>query len=408
MVMDKHQLSKVLEELSDHRGRNTELVSLYIPPEYDIRKIINFLNSEQSEAQNIKSKNTRKNVISALEKMERRLKNAGEIPDNGIALFSGNVSEQEGRPDIQMWEVEPHEPIESRRYKCDKEFLLEPLEDLLIDKEVYGMICIDKSEAAIGYVRGNHLTVEHTLESQVPGKTTKGGQSQQRFERIRENLYDTFLNQVADKAKQAFLQKARDDELLGLIVGGPGFSKEDLTEKDYLPKELLEKLLTTIGTNYSGEEGLKELLNKAEDVIQESEAIREKQKVNQFLVNLKKENGKSVFGLEDVAKALQMGAVDTLLFSEDFEKKEARFECPECGKEEVKHISDFEAENESHSCEECGANMDLEEKKDVVEMFQKKASQMDSSVMIISRQHEEGERLWNMGGVAAILRYRIR
>ncbi len=408
MVMNKHQLSKVLEELSEYRGRNTELVSLYIPPGYDIRKMIQFLNSEQSEAQNIKSKNTRKNVVSALEKMERRLKEAGEVPDNGVALFAGNVSEQEGRPDIRMWEVEPHEPIESRIYKCDKEFQIEPLKDFLIDKEVYGMICLDKSEAAIGYVRGNHLTVEHKLESKVPGKTTKGGQSQQRFERIRENLYDTFLNQIADKAKKSFLEKAREGELLGLIVGGPGFSKEDLTEKEYLPKELLDKLLTTIGTNYSGEEGLKELLNKSEDIIEESEAIREKKKVNEFLVNLKKENGQSVFGLEDVAKALQMGAVETLLISEDFEKKEAKFECPSCGKKDVKHISEFEAEKEKHSCPECGSTMELVGKKDVVDMFQKKAAQMDSSVMWISRQHEEGERMWKMGGVAAILRYRIR
>ncbi len=408
MVMDKHQLSNLLEELSEYRGRSTELVSLYIPPGYDMGSISTFLASEQSEAQNIKSKNTRKNVVSALEKLERRFREVREIPENGIALFSGNVSEQEGRPDIQMWEVEPPEPIESRIYKCDKEFQLEPLKELLVEKEVYGLICLDKSEAAIGYVRGNHLTVENTLESNVPGKTTKGGQSQQRFERIRENLYDTFLNQIADKAKKAFLQKARDGELLGLIIGGPGFSKEDITEKDYLPKELLDKLLTTVGTNYSGEEGLKELLNKSEDIIEKSEAIREKKKVNEFLVNLKKDNGKSVYGLRDVAKALQMGAVDTLLISEKFDKKEAKLKCSSCGHEEVRHLVEFEVENEKQECEECGSTMDVEEVQDVIKMFNKKASQMDSDVMRISREHEEGDRLFKMGGVAAILRYRIK
>lgn len=408
MVMDKHQLSNLLEELSEYRGRSTELVSLYIPPGYDMGSISTFLASEQSEAQNIKSKNTRKNVVSALEKLERRFREVREIPENGIALFSGNVSEQEGRPDIQMWEVEPPEPIESRIYKCDKEFQLEPLKELLVEKEVYGLICLDKSEAAIGYVRGNHLTVENTLESNVPGKTTKGGQSQQRFERIRENLYDTFLNQIADKAKNAFLQKARDGELLGLIIGGPGFSKEDITEKDYLPKELLDKLLTTVGTNYSGEEGLKELLNKSEDIIEKSEAIREKKKVNEFLVNLKKDNGKSVYGLRDVAKALQMGAVDTLLISEKFDKKEAKLKCSSCGHEEVRHLVEFEVENEKQECEECGSTMDVEEVQDVIKMFNKKASQMDSDVMRISREHEEGDRLFKMGGVAAILRYRIK
>jgi peptide chain release factor subunit 1 len=406
--MDRYELQETLEEIGDIRGRNTELVSLYIPPDYDHRKIVEFLTQEQSEAENIKSKHTRKNVKSALDKLQRRLKNVGELPENGIALFAGNVSDQQGRPDIQMWEIEPPEPVESRMYRCDKEFVLEPLEDILIEDEVYGIICIDKSEAALGYVKGNHLSVEYTLESNVPGKTTKGGQSQQRFERIRENMYDTFLSQISEKAQDAFLQKARNEELLGLIVGGPGFAKEDLVEKGYLHEGLVDKILATKGTNYSGVEGLEELLNKSEQVIEESEVMREKQAVNDFLVNLKKDNGLSVYGLREVADALQMGAVDRLLISEDFEQKEAHFSCPNCGEEEIDHMSEFEAEEEEHACPECGANMDLEELQDVSKMFRKKAEQIDSTVRIVSRQHEEGERLWNMGGVAAILRYRIK
>jgi peptide chain release factor subunit 1 len=407
MAMDEHELQDTIEDLREIRGRNTELVSLYIPPDYDIRKIIDFLTQEQSEAENIKSKHTRKNVKSALDKIQRRLKDAGKIPDKGIALFAGNVSEQEGRPDIQLWEIEPPEPVESRMYRCDKNFVIEPLEEVLIETDVYGVICLDKSEAAIGYVRGNTLSVEYAMESNVPGKTTKGGQSQQRFERIRENMYDTFLTDIAEKAKRAFLQKARDDELLGIIIGGPGFAKEDLVEKDYLPKELVDEIIATQGTNYSGEEGLEELLDKSEDIISEAKRSKERKAVKEFLKNLKKDNGLSTYGLEEVAKAVKMGAVETILVSEDFEKKEATFSCPECGHDEVKHISEFEAENEKHPCPDCGTKMDLEEITDVIKMFKTKAAQMNSDLMWISRQHEEGERLWNMGGLAAVLRYRI-
>lgn len=407
MAMDKYELKETIEEIEDYRGRNTELVSLYIPPGYSKSKIVRFLTQEQSEAENIKSKQTRKNVKAALDKIQRRLKNVQDVPENGVALFAGNISDQEGRPDIQLWEVEPPEPVDSRIYRCDKKFLIEPLEDILIEKDVYGMICLDKSEAAIAYVRGNKMSVEYTKESNVPGKTTKGGQSQQRFERIRENMYDTFLNDIAEKAKDAFLEKAQNDELLGIIVGGPGFSKEDLVEKDYLHERLVDEVLTTIGTNYSGEEGLEELLNKAEDVIAESEAVKEREAVNEFLKNLKKDNGLSVYGLEDVAKALKMGAVEKILVSEKFEQYESTFICSECNNKELKYLNEFEAENETHKCEDCGAKMELEEKEDVLKMFKRKARQMDSTLQRISREHEEGERLWNMGGVAAILRYRI-
>lgn len=408
MAADKYELKELIEELEDIRGRNTELVSLYIPPGYDIGKISGFLTSEQSEAENIKSKQTRKNVKSALDKLQRKLKGSKKTPENGVALFAGNVSEQEGRPEFEAWEIEPPEPIPSRIYRCDKEFVLEPLREMLIDKNVFGIVCIDKSEAAIGYVRGNTLTVESTLESNVPGKTTKGGQSQQRFERIRENMYDTFLTDVAEKCKQAFLQKAQDNELLGLIIGGPGFSKEDLVEKDYLPEALVDKIISQQGTNYSGVEGLEELLNKSEDVIEESEVIREKQAVNEFLENLKKDNGLSMYGKEDVSQALQMGAVDKLLISEDYDTREVKLECPNCGEEDLRYMDEWSTENDDHACEECGSHMDIVENKSVLGMMKAKAKQMDTEMLRISTNHEEGERLRNMGGLAALLRYRIR
>ena len=60
--MEKYELKRVLNELEDIRGRNTELVSLYIPAGYDMSKISQFVTSEQSEAENIKSKHTRTHV----------------------------------------------------------------------------------------------------------------------------------------------------------------------------------------------------------------------------------------------------------------------------------------------------------------------------------------------------------
>lgn len=402
-TMDEYELKNLIEKLEDMRGRNTELVSLYIPQGYEMNKIIDFLTSEVSEADNIKSKHTRKNVQTALDKIKRRLKEVGQTPENGVAVFAGNVSDQEGRPDIQMWEVVPPEPVQSRRYRCDKEFVLDPLKELVIEDDIYGMIVVDKSEAAIGYLKGNNMHLVHELESNVPGKTTKGGQSQQRFERIRENMYDTFLNMVAEKAKQAFFDKARDGELLGIIVGGPGFAKDDLLDKDYLHSELEERVLARKGTNYSGEEGMHELMNKSQDLIEESRAIKEQRLVQEFLTNLKEENGLSTYGLEDVAHALQMGAVDKVLISEDLNMYEVEYECNEETHTDQVHedqLDELDCPND--------ASPDILEKTDIVDVLKKKAKQMDSEVHLISSQSKEGKRLKNMGGIAAILRYRIR
>ncbi|MFB6204590.1 MAG: peptide chain release factor aRF-1 [Candidatus Nanohaloarchaea archaeon] len=404
--MSKYQLKKLIKELDDIRGRNTELVSLYIPAGYDMSKISDFITSEASEAENIKSKHTRKNVQAALDKIGRKVKEEQETPENGVVFFAGNVSDTEGRPDIKIWEVVPPQPVESRHYRCDKEFVLQPLKDMVTDDRVYGLVVADKNEAAIGYLEGSRVKTVYTLDSNVPGKTRAGGQSAQRFARLRESMYDTFLKDIAEKAKNAFLEKAREDKLLGIIVGGPGFTKDKLLDDGYLHQELQDKVIARESLNYSGEEALEELVTKAEEAIQDSQVVKEKKLVNKFFENLKEENGKSEYGLEQVLKALEMGAVDTLLISENFDRFQAKYECPN-GHEDVVYEKKPEIEEEKQ-CPECNESMEVEEISDIVDALGEKAEEMSSDLEIISSDHEEGARLENMGGIAAILRYRIR
>jgi peptide chain release factor subunit 1 len=128
--------------------------------------------------------------------------------------------------------------------------------------------------------------------------------------------------------------------------------------------------------------------------------------VNEFFDNLRKENGKSEYGIEQVEEALKMGAVETVLICEDVNIYRAKYKCPQDHKdeffEEKPEISD------SIECSECNEEMELEDIGDIVDVFGEKAEEMSSDLEIISTDHEEGKRLMNMGGVAAIMRYRIR
>ncbi|MBW2982105.1 peptide chain release factor 1, partial [Candidatus Woesearchaeota archaeon] len=114
----KHELKKFITELSKHRGRHTELVSVYIPSGYDMNKILTHLSQEQGTATNIKSTSTRKNVIDALERMIQHLRIFKKTPEHGLAAFSGNVAEREGQSDVQVWSIEPPIPLKIRIYRC--------------------------------------------------------------------------------------------------------------------------------------------------------------------------------------------------------------------------------------------------------------------------------------------------
>lgn len=173
---ERFKLRKSLAELESHRARHTELISVYIPAGYDINKVKQQLTGEAGTARNIKSSTTRKNVQDALERMLRALGLYKQTPGNGLAIFSGNVAEREGQSDVQIWEIEPPIPLKTKVYRCDQTFFLDPLKQLIITDESYGLIVIDRQEANIALLKGKAIITIKDMDSIVPGDTRKGGQ----------------------------------------------------------------------------------------------------------------------------------------------------------------------------------------------------------------------------------------
>ncbi|MCF7910480.1 hypothetical protein K9L16_02300 [Candidatus Pacearchaeota archaeon] len=176
MALSKYELEDIVEELQQHKGRHTELITVYIPADYDVNSVQKQLEAEKSTAKNIKSTATRKNVIEALEKIVRELKAIKKTPENGLGLFCGNVSKVEGQDDLQFWAIEPPIPLKTRLYRCDKEFVLEPLEQMLEVDEVYGLLVMDRKEATIGLLEGKRIELIQKMTSGIPSKVRAGGQ----------------------------------------------------------------------------------------------------------------------------------------------------------------------------------------------------------------------------------------
>lgn len=79
-----------IKDLNNFTSNGTSLISFYIKGGSDISIASNLLIKEMSASNNIKSKSVRKDVQSALRSMQHHLKTFSAIPDNGLAIFSGN------------------------------------------------------------------------------------------------------------------------------------------------------------------------------------------------------------------------------------------------------------------------------------------------------------------------------
>lgn len=359
--MDKPELEELLEKLEEFKGRQTELITVYIPMGYDVNAVQRQLEAEKGTAKNIKSTATRKNVSEALDKIVRHLKSLKKTPANGLALFCGNISNIEGQTDLQLWDIEPPMPLKSRLYRCDKDFVLEPLKEMLEVDEVFALLVMDRKEATMGLLEGKRIETLHKMTSGIPSKVRAGGQSSQRFHRITEGLTRDFYNRIAEQMKKIFFDMKK---LKGILVGGPIPTKDEFLDGNHLVTKLREKVIGVKDIGDTDESGLKELVQKSQDILADQEIIQEKKDVENFLNNLGEKPYLSTLKEENTKKALELGAVGTLLLSKELPKPLAK-------------------------------------------ELTKLAKNIGSEVKIISNETEEGEQFYNLGGIGSILRFKI-
>lgn len=158
-----------------------------------------------------------------------------------------------------------------------------------------------------------------------------------------------------------------------IIIAGPGFVKNSflkyLKEKE---PELAEKS-NIESVSVSREKGLQEIVNRGiiERVIKEWKVQSEVESLKTLFEGMEQESGLVSFGLEEVKKAVEMGAVSTFMISNDL-LREAKAE----GNEEIETL---------------------------IDMVQK----TKGDILIVSGEHDYGKQLEGVGGIASLNRYKV-
>jgi peptide chain release factor subunit 1 len=408
----RYDFKKTLEKLQSQQGDGTELITLYIPPDKQIFDVTNQLKDEFGQCANIKSKQTRTNVQSAISSILSRLKYYKRPPAKGLAVFCGTVKLYGDRTDLQCTIIEPPEPLNLYMYRCSSNFELDPLKQMLEEKYVYGLLVLDRREAYWGFLRGNRIEPVGGATSTVPGKMRKGGQSAARFGRLREIAINEFYTKVGERSSAIFLaEKDFFERFKGVLIGGPSPTKEEFEAGSFLHHEIQKKIIGLFDVAYTNEDGLAELVDSAKDALKGMGVVKEKEFMQRFLKELVKDAGLAAYGEESIRKNLEIGAVDILLLSANLRKSRLRVKCQSCdyihertiNVEPGKTVRDIDL----GSCPKCTAPIILEEETDIIDELAKLADASSARVEIISDDFEEGSILFTaFGGIAAILRYR--
>ncbi len=163
------------------------------------------------------------------------------------------------------------------------------------------------------------------------------------------------------------LEKVRQLDPPGLIVLGPGFAREDFLQFGREREPALFAEATSFATGHPGITGIQEAMRGglAERVLQDSRVALETRFVERLLEEIAR-NGPHAYGPDEVESAVEAGAVETLLVTDELTRS---------GKmEDLMH----------------------------------RAEQRKGRVLVVSSRHDAGQKLGGLGGVGALLRFPLR
>ncbi|MGM0399182.1 MAG: mRNA surveillance protein pelota [Halobacteriota archaeon] len=205
-----------------------------------------------------------------------------------------------------------------------------------------------------------HTVAQYGIDeyATVTNTTGKG-----EFSRGREELFEELASALTHLETDA------------IILAGPGFTKRDAL--DYIEETYpdLTDAITVVDTSAAGGRGVHEVLKRgAVDEVQEQTRIAEESALIDELMEGMATDGAVAYGIDEVKQAVEYGAVETLLVLDERLRQER-----------------------------AGDGDWAIDVNDLVESV----DQQGGDVTVFSHEFDPGQQLRNLGGIAALLRYRL-
>jgi peptide chain release factor subunit 1 len=402
------KVKKLIKSLQAARGNGTSMISLIIPPGDQVSRVSKMLADEYGTASNIKSRVNRLSVLGAITSVQHRLKLYTRVPPNGLVVYCGTIVTEEGKEKKVNIDFEPFKPINTSLYLCDNKFHTEALTALLADDNRFGFIIMDGNGALFGTLQGNTRDILHKFTVDLPKKHGRGGQSALRFARLRMEKRHNYVRKVAETAVTLFISNDKPN-CSGLILAGSADFKTELSQSDMFDPRLQAKIIKIVDVSYGGENGFNQAIELAAESLNNVKFIQEKKLINTYFDQISQDTGKYCFGVDDTLRALEMGAVETLVCWENLDIQRYTLKNHASGEQKILHLTTEQEKDKTHFTDkETGVELELEESMPFLEWLANNYKNFGASLEIITDRSQEGSQfVRGFGGIGGMLRYKV-
>ncbi len=234
------------------------------------------------------------------------------------------------------------------------EYQKQKLQEASEKKYNYLLCLFDREEVLFALTKRQGYEVLIKLQGDVPKKT--------RLVEVKKDFQEEIIKALVDYDNRYQPEN--------IILASPAFYKDDLFKKIKSP-ELKQKIVMAAASDVS-ERSIDEVIRRPElaELLKNSRAREEQLLIEELLREINK-NEKAAYGWKAVAAAIDSGAVQKLLLTDDFIRK--------------KRIAEQFQE---------------------VDEYMKQVDALKGEIHIISSKNDSGKKLDGLGGIAAILRYK--
>lgn len=409
-TIERFKVKRLIQVLESARGMGTSVITVYMTPRDQIAGMTAKLNTEYGTATNIKSHTNKLSVQSAITAALGRLKQFNRTPANGLILYSGTVITSDNKEKKMTLDIEPFKAVSRSLYLCDNKFHTEELHRMLESDDKFGFIIMDGSGSLFASVCGDVKEKLGSFTVELPKKHGRGGQSKNRFARIRMERRHNYVRKVAETAVNYFITNDRPN-VRGLVLAGSADFKEVLFQSDMFDPRLKEVVVKIVDIAHPGDVGLNQAIDLSADALSGVKLVQEKKLLQGFFDQIAQDTQQYCFGVNDTMRCLEAGAVETLICFEDLPWKRYVIVKNKGTDEEVTEVltmTEEEAARKGIHAHEAGKVQNEINEEDFVDWIAKNYSRFGCTLELISDRSQEGTQfVRGFGGFGGVLRYKM-
>ncbi|CAJ1009766.1 eRF1 domain 1/Bacterial archaeo-eukaryotic release factor family 10/eRF1 domain 2 [Leishmania naiffi] len=409
-TIERYKVKKLIHMLESARGMGTSVISVYMTPKEQISGMVAKLNNEYGTASNIKSHTNKLSVQSAITAALGRLKQIPRVPTNGLLLYSGTVMTADNKEKKLTLDIEPFKAVSRSLYLCDNKFHTEELRRMLESDDKFGFIIMDGSGCTFATVCGDVKEKLGSFTVELPKKHGRGGQSKNRFARIRMERRHNYVRKVAESAVSYFITNDRPN-VRGLVLAGSADFKEVLFQSDLFDPRLKEVVVKIVDVAHPGDVGLNQAIDLSADALSGVKLVQEKKLLQTFFDQIAMDTQQYCFGVNDAMRCLEAGAVETLICFEDLDVNRyviIKNKGAEDEATEIHLLTEADARKKNIHAHEAGKTQNEIESENFVDWLAQNYQKFGCTLELISDRSQEGTQLVRgFGGIGGILRYKM-